>query len=94
MKISFLKTWSHEYLQALQRRSKWNKIKENIKIGDIVLIKNELVPPSQWPLAKVVELHPGRDRFVRVVTVETAKATLKRPIVKLVKLINSSEIDS
>ena len=88
---AFWKRWSHEYLQTLQRRAKWHNIENNVKIGDIVLIKNELVPPSEWPLARIVELHPGRDRVVHVVTVETAKATYKRPIAKIVQLVNSTD---
>ena len=81
--LSFWKKWSHEYLQALQRRAKWHETKENVKIRDIVIVKNKLVPPSQWPLARIVELHPGSDRV--------AKATLKRPIAKIVKLVNSTD---
>ena len=67
------------------------RVLNNVKIGDVVLIKNKLVPPSQWPLARIVELHLGRDRVVRVVTVETAKATYKRPIPKIVQLVNSTD---
>ena len=77
----------------MQRRAKWHNSENNVKIGDIVLIKNELMPPSQWPLGKIVELHPGRDRVVRVVTVETSKATYKRPIAKIVLLVNSTDND-
>ena len=90
---AFWKRWTHEYLQALQRRAKWHNVERNIKIGDIVLIKNELVPPSQWPLGKIAELRPGRDGIVRVAIVETAKATYTRRIVKLVPLVNSTDKD-
>ena len=76
---SFLKKWSNEYLQALQRRTKRKNINENIKINDIVIIKNENVPPSQWPLAKVIKTHPGADGNVRVASLKTANQESVRP---------------
>ncbi|XP_046602575.1 uncharacterized protein LOC124296586 [Neodiprion lecontei] len=79
----FWKRWSTEYLQSFQNLSKWQTHCGNIKIGSIVLVKNENLPPSVWPLAKVIEVHPGTDGLVRVVTVKTKSAVLKRPIVNL-----------
>lgn len=40
--------WHMEYLQTLQARSKWRKPEENIRIGDVVAIKEENLPPTQW----------------------------------------------
>ena len=37
-------------------------------------------------VARVVEIHPGKDNKVRVVTLETATSTLKWPVVKLIDL--------
>ena len=34
---------------------------------DLVLIRNELTPPAKWPPARVIAIHPGRDRITRVV---------------------------
>ncbi|XP_046491852.1 uncharacterized protein [Neodiprion pinetum] len=78
----FWKRWSTEYLQSFQNLSKWQTHHGNIKIGSIVLVKNENLPSSVWPLAKVIEVHPGTDGLVRVVTVKTKSSVLKRPIVK------------
>ena len=39
-----------EYLPTLQERKKWNKVNRNFIINDIVLVKNENVPRSFWPL--------------------------------------------
>ena len=56
-------------------------------IGDIVLLRDEpLVPRLQWPLARVVKLHPGIDGNVRSVDVRTSKGTVCRPIKKLHRL--------
>ncbi|XP_046599168.1 uncharacterized protein LOC124295053 [Neodiprion lecontei] len=77
----FWKRWSTEYLQSFQNLSKWQTHHGNIKIGSIVLVKNENLPTSVWPLAKVIEVHPRTDGLVRVVTVKTKSSVLKRPIV-------------
>lgn len=82
----FWKRWSNEYLSNLQQKVKWHKNEPNIKIGDLVLIKNEGLPPLCWRLARVVNTHPGSDNKVRVVTLKTENSELKRPITKLCKL--------
>ena len=55
----------------------------NLQVGDIVCLRNEPTIPTKWPLARIAEVHPGRDGNVLVVTVGTPKGTYKRPIVKL-----------
>ena len=59
-------------------RKKWRQVqKEQIHINDLVLIKEDNVKRGQWPLGRVVEVHPGEDGVVRVVTVKTSKGTYK-----------------
>ena len=97
----FWKKWQHEYLNTLQQRSKWRQIKNNVKIGDIVLIIEDNTPPTHWPLAKIISLHPNKDGLVRKVslrvcvggkenlsnTKKSIKTTeLIRPVTKLVYL--------
>ncbi|XP_054287809.1 uncharacterized protein LOC129003539 [Macrosteles quadrilineatus] len=83
---SFWKKWSREYLQQLQAIYKWRFPSCSIKLGSVVLVVDEQLPPSKWPLARVTELHPGRDGLTRVATLRTASTSLKRPIVKLCPL--------
>ena len=83
---NFWKQWCQDYLQSLQPRGKWAKISDNIKNGSIVLIKHENTPPTRWPLGKVLEIFPGEDGLVRVVSLRKATSILKRPIYKLVLL--------
>ncbi|KAH9643036.1 hypothetical protein HF086_013597 [Spodoptera exigua] len=54
--------------------------------GDIVLIKEDCLPPAKWALGRIQEVHPGKDNLVRVVTLKTKTGLLTRPITKLVKL--------
>ncbi|XP_055850540.1 uncharacterized protein LOC129915103 [Episyrphus balteatus] len=86
LKQEFWKQWSSSYLHHLQQRPKWLNPKENLKVGDIVLVKEDNLPPSAWLLARVIELHPGADGFTRVVTIKTKNSILKRPISKLSRL--------
>lgn len=83
---SFWKRWSHEYLQTLQGRQKWYVTQPNLVIGDMVVINSPARPSMSWPLGRVIDVHPGPDQIVRVVTLKTADGILKRPVVKVVKL--------
>lgn len=74
------RSWSSDYLHTLQQRRKWRENKPELQINELVLVKNNLVPPSKWELARILDVHPGSDGHVRVVTLRTAKTTLKRPI--------------
>lgn len=77
------KCWSTDYLQQLQIRSKWNYPQKNIEIDDIVLVKEDNLPPGKWALGRVTYVHPGKDGHVRVVTLKTKNGEIKRPILKL-----------
>ena len=57
-----------------------------VKIGDLVLIKNELLPSFQWKLGRVIQTFCGTDDHVRVVVIKTSTGELKRPIHKLCPL--------
>lgn len=78
--------WSKECLQRYLAIAKWHRPDHHIKLGSLVLVTDERYPPGRWPLARVIEIHPGKDGLTRVVTVRTATTTLIRPIVKLVLL--------
>ncbi|GFT16910.1 DUF5641 domain-containing protein [Trichonephila clavipes] len=86
MKLGFWRKWKIDYLSNLQNRTKWKSPNHNIKVGEIVIIKEDNIPPATWPLGKVIETHPGKDGVVRVVTLRTVKGRFKRPIHKLCKL--------
>ena len=79
----FWKRWLSEYLPSIQERQKWTKLRRNFAVGHLVLIADERVYRGQWPLGRVVEVHPGRDGFTRSVKVVTKAAVLTRTITKL-----------
>ncbi|XP_014226437.1 uncharacterized protein LOC106652156 [Trichogramma pretiosum] len=77
-KQEFWRRWQLEYLSELQKRQKWIRPNDNIKLDDIVLLIDKNQPCLQWRLGRVVELHPGDDDVVRVVTVKTSQGSFKR----------------
>lgn len=83
---NFWKRWSREYLTSLQERNKWRERNPNVKVGDVVLIKEPNVPPYVWKLGRIMELHQGDDGLVRVITMKTAKGNLTRSIKQICPL--------
>ncbi|XP_063932288.1 uncharacterized protein LOC135144238 [Zophobas morio] len=80
----FWRRWSREYLHSLQHRAKWQRVPaRQPQIGDLVIICEDGIPPQQWPLGRIQELHPGSDNQCRVATVKTVRGVHKRPVTKL-----------
>ncbi|XP_015124831.1 uncharacterized protein LOC107046673 [Diachasma alloeum] len=74
------KMWSRECLQRYQAIYKWNQRRENIKVGDMVLMVDEDHPPAKWTIGRVVAVHPGEDGLARVAIIKTSRAVvLTRP---------------
>ena len=87
--------WRNEYLTSLQEQaakgSKTSNVNAKFKVGDIVILKNDLVPQAFWKLARVEELLKGQDGFVRTAIVSVLRGTscnsnqrLRRPIQHLI----------
>ncbi|XP_046619726.1 uncharacterized protein LOC124304951 [Neodiprion virginianus] len=91
MRDHFWTRWSREYIQSLIPRNKWLQARDNIKKGHLCLIRNEITPPSKWPLGRIIETLPGNDGLIRVAVIKTATTTLTRPINKIVLLPIAAE---
>lgn len=83
---TFWKHWSIDYLNRLQNRPKWLAPSKNLKLNDLVLVKEDNTPPLKWPLARVIEVMPGSDGKVRVVKIKTQDSVFLRTITKLCPL--------
>lgn len=95
MHRDFWRKWSSDYLQHLQTRSKWHYPTDDLKIDDIVLIKEDNMPPTKWAMGRVQSVHPGKDGHVRVATLKTKNGETKRPIIKLIRLpVHSKTYDN
>lgn len=91
MRDHFWDRWSREYLHGLNHRPKWWTKDQEYKVGRLCLIRSDATPPTRWPLARILRIHPGEDEQIRVVTLRSATAELTRPIVKLVLLPRSDD---
>ncbi|XP_031781116.1 uncharacterized protein LOC103318084 [Nasonia vitripennis] len=88
LRDSFWARWSREYLNTLQQRTKWTRARANLSVGDLVVIIDASLLRSngKWPLARVIDVHPGQDGRVRAAAVKTADSQYTRPIDKLIRL--------
>lgn len=42
-------------------RSKWNRERRNLTVGDIVMVKDDQAQRNNWPLGKVVKASKSDD---------------------------------
>ncbi|XP_070143582.1 uncharacterized protein [Drosophila kikkawai] len=90
MQQHFWKKWSSEYLSLLQERGKWRVETSNIKVGSIVVLKDDNIPPLKWQLGRIEDV--GGDGVIRVAMVRTATGLIKRAVAKLAALPIDSEM--
>ena len=85
---SFWLVWHREYLDGLReirRCRKVGKEASQIRVGDVVVIKEDAVPRHRWNLGVVVELLEGSDGYVRGAKVKVGKTEniIRRPVNRL-----------
>ncbi|GFU45920.1 integrase catalytic domain-containing protein [Trichonephila clavipes] len=91
--IEELKRFRNEYLGQLIQRQKLHPQSSNIQMGDTVLIGHDWKKRLQWPLARVINLIPGKDGLLRTVKLKTQSCTLIRPIQRVFPLeVSGSDI--
>ncbi|XP_024226114.1 uncharacterized protein LOC112213535 [Bombus impatiens] len=57
----FWRHWHREYLNELNIRNKCSKGSHDIREGAIVILREDNVPPMQWPLGRIIKVQPGAD---------------------------------
>ena len=98
----FWSKWRREYLVLLNQRQKWTNTERSLRPGDLVLVSDVALPRNQWPLGRVLRVHPDASGRVRSASVNISKfknakakdfscSTVLRPITKLVFLKNFEE---
>lgn len=81
MRQHFWRRWMREYLTELQRRPRGSDTHvTQIVPGSMVLLVENNVPPLCWKLGRIVEVHPGADNIVRVVSIKTANGVVRRAV--------------
>ena len=75
--------WTKEYLPTLQIRQKWLQAARNLRVGDVVLVIDDVGKRGSWPKARVEEVFPGKDGYIRSARVRTATSSFLRDTRKL-----------
>ena len=81
--------WRTNYLHEQMRFAKWKTSQPDLKVGDIVLLKELDFGRQDWPKAKVMQAFPGPDGHMRVVEIKCAGKIYKRPVHKLIPLVSA-----
>ncbi|GFQ86529.1 DUF5641 domain-containing protein [Trichonephila clavata] len=66
--------------------TKQSKNIPNLKIDDVVLIREDNVKRYNWKLGRIKKLFPGRDGKVRSCEIQLSKGVIKRPVERLYNL--------
>ena len=83
MANQFGQRWTEEYLQTLQVRQKWQDVRKNLTVDDMVLLYDEHLPRLKWQLGRVTQVFPDANGKVRQVEVKTGSSSFRRPVTKL-----------
>ncbi|XP_044778298.1 uncharacterized protein LOC120284346 [Drosophila simulans] len=59
---------------------------KNLQADDMVVVKEDNLPPNEWRLGRIVSAFPGADDRIRVVEIRTSRGTIKRPVHKVILL--------
>lgn len=64
---------------------KWNREDRAVivKIGTMVVLRDEQTPSMHWALGRIVDCHDGPDGKTRVVSIKTAKGITKHTLAKI-----------
>ncbi len=93
----FWKRWIEEVFPEMLKQSKWMREKRDLKVGDIVLRKDETAAGQTYKYAKVIKVHVSTDGRVRAADIEhklpgeSVFRTTTRPIHKLVLIVPVEE---
>lgn len=79
----FWHRWSREYLTQFHHRYKWSHQTPEPSVGNVVLVKEDDLPPAKWLYGLIVAKHPGQDGITRVVSLKCKDKVIKRPVSKL-----------
>lgn len=79
----FWERWRREFVAELQQRTKWKTRQLELRVGDLVILKEEHLPPLQWRLGRVTRLYPGPDGVSRVADVLSNRGIVRRAINKM-----------
>ena len=100
----FWTRWQKEYVPLLMSRQKWTLDRRSHKVGDLVLVVDQLLPRNMWCLGRIVSVRHDSEGRVRSATVVVSKYRdgsnfrigthrYERPITKLILLKTFDELE-
>lgn len=92
IECEFWVCWMKYFAPTLLPRNKWFQTRENVKIGDLVLELKPNRKRSQWELALITDVFPGKDGLVRKVRIKTKNGEYDRPVHKLCVISTREEL--
>lgn len=63
--LDVIRRYQNEYLTRMQSRPKWVKKAPSLRVGQLVLVKDENRATTNWSLGRVLEVIQGQDDPVR-----------------------------
>ena len=79
----FWNVWQTDYLRSLPHSVRKFKSRGKLRIGSVVIIREDCVPRLRWLMGVVERLHPSSDGVVRAADVRTAQGVRTRPVQRL-----------
>ena len=66
----FWRRFIKEYITSLSKRTKWFRDQRNFEVGDLLLMHQNNMPRSYWPLGRITKVFPSKDSVVRSIEVK------------------------
>lgn len=89
---AFWKQFHNDYLHSLIHLPKWREEQQNLKIGQLVIVKSDNIAPTYWAMGRIMQTHSGTDGKVRSVTLKMQSGVLERSIRKICVLPTDIEL--
>ena len=88
----FWDRWRRDYLPLLQPRRVWQQARDNVRVGDVVLLRDKASHRNSWPLGIIVQCFPGSDHRVRKVDIRlgSSRKVFCRPVHDIVLVLPHS----
>lgn len=86
--------FTKHYLPSLQIRGKWQRERDQLQPGIIVMIVDPQLPRALWPVGKIINVFPSADGRIRTAEVRIMDRTYVRPVACLIKLPALPDMDT
>jgi hypothetical protein len=77
--IHFWEVWQGIYLKELPPLVSRFRVRGAPPVGSVVLVKDDSLPRTRWPLGRIEQVFRGRDSRIRAVELRTASGCITRP---------------